>query len=77
MKDEAVGLYNCDDSSKLGCPNPCKNYIYFDLVVSYNQADPSALLPHVNEETLWITVWRKDVYALPVAWETGVLSWNS
>lgn len=41
-----------EDSSKLGCPNPCKNYIYFDLVVSYNQADPSALLPHVNEETL-------------------------
>lgn len=33
-KDEVAGLQNCDDSSKLVCPNPCKNNIYFDLFVS-------------------------------------------
>lgn len=56
---------------------PHKNDIYFDLVSSNNQADLLAMFLFADERPMWINVGRKDAYSLPVAWEDGVLSWNS
>lgn len=56
---------------------PCKNDIYFDLVISNNQADLLAMFLFADEGPLWINVGKKDAYSLPTVWEDGVLSWNS
>lgn len=56
---------------------PCKNDIYFDLVISNNQADLLAMFLFADQGPLWINVGEKDAYSLPAAWEDGGFSWNS